>query len=139
MSHTGTDLGERCMFRLLQLPLSLLETLHWAHMRPWVKLHSHHSAPLPCPLLAALILTVNYSPTVGSAGCTGGTFTALRGNFSKRVVTAVALPPDDTGFTGTLSRLHVTGTCVGSRWEAVAGVAGVTALRLVVICLEEPK
>lgn len=70
---------------------------------------------------------------------TGGTFTALHSNFSKRVVAAVALPPDDTRFARALSRLHVAGTRVGAGWEAVAGVAGVTALGPVVICLEKPK
>lgn len=75
----------------------------------------------------------------GSACWTGGTFTALHGDFSEGVVAAVTLPPYDARFARTLSCLHVTGACVGAGREAVAGVAGVTALGPVVICLEKPK
>lgn len=62
-------------------------------------------------------------------------FAAPGGDLSEGVVAAVALPPDDTRLAGTLSRLHVAGARVGAGGEAVAGVAGVTALRPVVIGL----
>lgn len=67
------------------------------------------------------------------------TFTALQGDFGKGVVAAVALPPYDSGFAGTLPCLHVTGARVGAQGEAVAGIAGVTALWPVVIRLEKQK
>lgn len=72
-------------------------------------------------------------------GPAAGTFTAPHGDLRERVVAAVALPPYDARFARTLPRLHVASTRVGAGWEAVAGVAGVTALGPVVVGLEKPK
>lgn len=137
VSHTGTDWGRG-------RPSLGCCSSHWSW---WSHLFGLTCAPgrscMPTavqppvsPLPVALIL---HSPAERRAGWTGGTFTALHGHFSKGVVAAVALPPYDAGFARTLSRLHVAGTCVGARREAVAGVASVTALGPVVICLEKTK
>ena len=92
---------------------------------------------LPTPHLPTA--TRSYTPTAGQCVRLGRTFAAPGGDLSEGVVAAVALPPDDTGLAGTLSRLHVAGARVGAGGEAVAGVAGVTALRPVVIGLEKQK
>lgn len=79
------------------------------------------------------------TPSAGQCAWLGRTFAAPGSDLSERVVAAVALPPDDTRLAGTLSCLHVTGARVGAGGEAVTGVAGVTALRPVVIGLEKQK
>lgn len=92
---------------------------------------------LPTPHLPTA--TRSYTPTAGQCVWPGRTFAAPGGDLSEGVVAAVALPPDDTRLAGTLSCLHVTGARVGAGGEAVTGVAGVTALRPVVIGLEKQK
>lgn len=94
------------------------------------------AARAQCPLVLLPHLSV---PQCHCQGPAGGTFTAPDGDLCEGVVAAVALPPYDAGLAGTLPRLHVAGARVGARWEAVAGVAGVTALGPVVIGLEKPK
>lgn len=74
-----------------------------------------------------------------AAGRAEGTFAAPHGDLGEGVVAAVALPPYDAGFAGTLPCLHVAGPRVGAGGEAVAGVAGVTALGPVVVGLGKPK
>lgn len=64
------------------------------------------------------------------------TFTAIRRNLSKGVVTAVTLASDHTGLTLTLAALSV--TCSGERadWVTVTQQASVTVFRTVVVVLE---
>lgn len=64
------------------------------------------------------------------------TFTAVRRNLSKGVVTAVTLASDDTGFTLTLAALSVAGSGERADRVAVAQQAGITAFRAVVVVLE---
>ena len=67
------------------------------------------------------------------------TFTAEDGDLGKRVVTAVALAPDDPGLAAALAAVHVAGAAVGAVCEAVAGQAGVLPRGPVVILLREPE
>ncbi len=89
----------------------------------WLKLHRKQG------------LQVTVSTTVTILWCVL-TFTAVRGNFSEGVVTAVTLTSDDAGFALTLATFSV--TCSGERADRVAVTqkAVVTTFKTVVVVLE---
>lgn len=60
-------------------------------------------------------------------------------DFGKLAITAVALPPDDSSFTGALPGDRVAGSRLGADGKALTGVAGVLTLGTVVVFLQSHK
>lgn len=60
-------------------------------------------------------------------------------DLSKLAITAVALPADDSSFTGALPSDRVAGSRLGADGKTLTGVAGVLTLRTVVVFLQSHR